>query len=114
MIPVGGSRLVFDNVVSTDEAVEQLANDTYDLVITDQGRSGSSDQSSTAGAAFLDRPIVRSGPPVIVYASRKAEAQGNALRARGARDVTADRRRLFEIVLELLGRGPEPEGELRR
>ena len=76
--------LVFDNVVSTDEALEQLSNDTYDLVITDLGRRGSSDRSSNAGVAFLEQAIVRSGPPVIVYASRKAEAQGEALRDRGA------------------------------
>jgi CheY-like chemotaxis protein len=109
-----GYGLVFDNVVSTDEALEQLANDTYDLVITDLGRRGSSDRSSTAGAAFLENPIVRSGPPVIVYADRKAEAQAQALRDRGAREMTADRERLFEIVLDLLGCGPEPAGELRR
>lgn len=61
--------IVFDSVVCTDEALEQLTNETYDLVITDLGPENSSDCSATAGAAFLDPPIVRTGgPPVIVYA----------------------------------------------
>ena len=41
--------IVFDNVVSTSEAVQQLANESYDLVITDLGRRGSSDRSQRAG-----------------------------------------------------------------
>ncbi len=42
--------IVFDSVVSTTEAVEQLANDSYDLVITDLGRRGSSNRSASAAA----------------------------------------------------------------
>ena len=55
--------IVFDSVVSTVEALEQLTNETYDLVITDLGREGSSDHSATAGARFLEHPIVRAGGP---------------------------------------------------
>jgi CheY-like chemotaxis protein len=55
--------IVFDNVVSTDEAVEQLAFESYDLVITDLGRERSSDRSFTAGSAFLDHPSVKKGRP---------------------------------------------------
>ena len=47
--------IVFDNVVSTAEAIEQLQSESYDLVITDLGRQGSSDGSSTAGATLLDQ-----------------------------------------------------------
>jgi len=108
--------IVFDNVVSTDEAVEQLTNEHYDLVITDLGRQGSSDRSSTAGAAFLEQPVVRQGgPPVIVYAGRFAMLQRDELVKRGALDVTASREELLKMVLAVLGRGPETaSGDLER
>ena len=107
--------IVFDNVVSTDEAVEQLKNETYDLVITDLGRRDSSDRSATAGAAFLDQPVVRhGGPPVIVYAGRWAVAQRDDLVKRGALDVMANREHLLDTVLEVLGRKSEPTRDLER
>jgi CheY-like chemotaxis protein len=107
--------IVFDCVVSTDEALEQLTNETYDLVITDLGRRGSSDRSATAGAAFLEQPIVRNGgPPVIVYAGTWAVIQRDELVRRGALDVMANREHLFAKVLEILGRTPPPTGDLQR
>ena len=107
--------IVFDNVVSTDEAVEQLRNETYDLVITDLGRRDSSDRSATAGAAFLDQPVVREGgPPVIIYAGRSAVAHRDELVKRGALDVMANREHLLATVLKVLGRGPEPAHDLER
>jgi CheY-like chemotaxis protein len=107
--------IVFDSVVSTDEALEQLANESYDLVITDLGREYSSDRSATAGVAFLDQPIVRSGgPPVIVYAGRWAVAQRDELVGRGALAVMADRQPLFDTVLGVLGRSPPTGGDLER
>jgi CheY-like chemotaxis protein len=107
--------IVFDNVVSTEEALEQLTNESYDLVITDLGRQGSSDRSTTAGAAFLEQPIIRNGgPPVIVYAGTWAVAQRQDLVNRGALDVMANREHLLATVLQVLGRGPEPDGDLER
>jgi CheY-like chemotaxis protein len=107
--------IVFDSVVSTDEALEQLASESYDLVITDLGREHSSDQSATAGAAFLDQPIVRSGgPPVIVYAGSWAVAQRDELIGRGALDVMSNREHLFDTVLGVLGRSPPTGGDLER
>ena len=101
--------IVFDCVVSTDEAREQLAQESYDLVITDLGREGSSDRSASAGAAFLEQPILRDGgPPVIVYAGRWAVAQRAELVRKGAIDVMNDREHLLVTVLQLLGRAPEP------
>jgi CheY-like chemotaxis protein len=103
--------IVFDNVVSTDEAVEQLANETYDLVITDLGRQGSSDRSSTAGAAFLAQPVLRQGgPPVIVYAGTWAVWQRDDLVRQGALDVMSNREQLIATVLDVLGRRVEPAG----
>lgn len=107
--------LVFDSVVSTEEALEQLVNETYDLVITDLGREGSSDRSATAGAAFLEQPIVRDGgPPVIVYAGIWAVARREALLGLGALEVTDNREQLCATVLEVLGRSPPPADELQR
>ena len=107
--------IVFDSVVSTEEALEQLVNETYDLVITDLGRRGSSDRSATAGATFLEQSIVRGGgPPVIVYAGVWAVAQKDDLVGRGALDVMANREELFATVLAVLGRNPEVSDDLQR
>ena len=107
--------IVFDSVVSTAEAIEQLVNESYDLVITDLGRKGSSDRSASAGAAFLDQPVIRDGgPPVIVYAGTWAVAQRADLMRRGAIDVMANREALIESVLAILGRSPDTAEELER
>jgi len=104
--------IVFDNVVSSREAIDQLANESYDLVITDLGRLASSDRSADAGATFLDDPAVRpSGPPVIVYAGLWAVRQREELKRRGAIDVMAGRAQLIETVLRLLGRSEEPPSQ---
>jgi CheY-like chemotaxis protein len=107
--------IVFDNVVSTEEALDQLARESYDLVITDLGREGSSDASATAGAAFLEQPVLRQGgPPVIVYAGTWAVLQREDLRRRGALDVMANREQLLQTVLQVLGRGAAPAADLVR
>ncbi len=106
--------IVFDNVVSTDEALDQVASETYDLVITDLGRPASSDRSGTAGARFLEDPKVRSGPPVIVYASPQAMRQRDELMKGGALDVISDREQLLAAVLNVLGRSQDPSNDLRR
>ena len=106
--------IVFDNVVSTEEALEQLAAESYDLVITDLGRQGSSDRSGTAGAAFLEHPVVRGGPPVIVYAGRYAVTQRDDLIGRGALDVMSSREQLLKTVLTVLGRDQDAGDDLER
>ena len=107
--------IVFDNVVSSSEAIDQLVNESYDLVITDLGRPGSSDRSATAGAALLDLAALRGGgPPVIVYAGSWAVAQRDELVQRGALDVMANTAQLYATVLQVLGRGGLPEGDLQR
>jgi CheY-like chemotaxis protein len=107
--------IVFDNVVSTDEAKEQLANETYDLVITDLGRRGSSDRSSSAGSVLLEEDAVKkTAPPVIVYAGANAVAQKARLVRLGAVNVTDDRSELIDSVLRTLGRNPEFPTDLVR
>jgi CheY-like chemotaxis protein len=97
--------ILFDNIVSTGEAIEQLRFSRYDLVITDLGREKSSDRSYDAGRELLDHPVItEGGPPVIVYGGRTAVAQSEALLARGAFGVTADPGSLFALVRKALGR----------
>jgi CheY-like chemotaxis protein len=108
--------IVFDNVVSTKEAVAQLAFESYDLVITDLGRQHSSDRSVTAGSEFLKNPKVKdTGPPVIVYAGTWAVKQRDELVGLGASEVMANREQLITTVLQMLGRAPQqPAGDLNR
>jgi CheY-like chemotaxis protein len=97
--------ILFDNVVSTIEAIEQLSFSRYDLVITDLGRLGSSDRSRAAGFDLLSHPVIRDGgPPVIVYGGRTAVGQADALEARGAFGVAAGQGDLYRLVRRALSR----------
>lgn len=97
--------ILFDNVVSTVEAIEQLSFGRYDLVITDLGRLGSSDRSRSAGSDLLSHPVISDGgPPVIVYATSKAVAQTDALKARGAFGVADGWEDLYRLVRRALSR----------
>lgn len=97
--------IVFDNVVSTQEAIEQLKYESYDLVITDMGRRASTDRSNEAGAEFLQHPaIAMGGPPVIVYAGTWAVRRRDEYVALGALDVMSNREHLLDTVLRVLGR----------
>jgi CheY-like chemotaxis protein len=107
--------IVFDNVVSTAEALAQLTTEDYDLVITDLGRRGSSDRSNVAGVDLLANPALSGGPPVVVYAGTWAVRQRAQLVAQGAAGVMADREELLRTVVELLGRSDDRStGDLER
>jgi CheY-like chemotaxis protein len=97
--------IVFDCVVSTTEAVEQLKCESYDLVITDLGRTESADRSDSAGEALLALEFLRSsGPPVIVYGGRSVITRSDELMQLGAICATADSSQLHAAVLASLGR----------
>jgi CheY-like chemotaxis protein len=102
--------IVFDNVVSTAEAIEQLRTSTYDLVVTDLGRRWSSDRSRDAGRELLANAVITGGgPPVVIYAGREAVEQEAALRALGAFGVSQSREHLLALVRQALGRPGGPE-----
>ena len=99
--------VIFDNVVSSAEAIEQLLMSSYDLVITDLGRRN--DGSQDAGRDLLRHPVITDGgPPVVVYAGRNAVARRDELMALGAFGVSANRENLYELVYQALGR-PAPD-----
>jgi CheY-like chemotaxis protein len=99
--------VVFDNVVSTAEAIAQLQGTTYDLVITDLGREESSDQSRVAGAELLASPVIADGgPPVVVYGGRGVEQWRDLLTSAGAFGVTSSPAQLLHLVRQALGRAP--------
>jgi CheY-like chemotaxis protein len=100
--------IVFDNVVSSAEAIEQLRLSTYDLVISDMGRGGSSDRSHTAGRQLLRDPVISDGgPPLIVYADRQAAKQRADLLREGAFGATDNPVELVALVRAALGRREE-------
>jgi hypothetical protein len=97
--------ILFDNVVSTIEAIEQLSFSRYDLVITDLGRLDSSDRSQAAGSDLLSHPVISDGgPPVILYGSWMPVPHADALKARGAFGVAASQGDLYRLVHEALSR----------
>ena len=100
--------IVFDNVVSTMEAIAQLQTSTYDLVITDLGRMWSSDGSLEAGHRLLAEPVIADGgPPVIVYGHPQyAPQEREKLYQLGVYGVSWMPHQLFALVLRALGRAP--------
>ena len=104
---LGGDGIVFDNVMSTAEAIAQLRLSSYDLVITDLGRRASSDRSGDAGRELLTSPVIADGgPPVVVYAGWSAARREAELTGLGAFGVSRDRGHLLELVRQALGRTP--------
>ena len=87
-------------VTSTEDALEKMKTDSFDLVISDMGRPG----DSQAGYTLPDK-LRASGDntPLIVYAAHRPRDQSES-RRRGALGYTNRPNELFEIVLSALGR----------
>jgi CheY-like chemotaxis protein len=87
---------------STDEAIEKLARQKFDAIISDMGRP----PDLQAGYTLLDQLRANGDrTPFIIYAgSRAAEHQAEA-RRRGAVGCTNHPSELLEMVLAAIGRG---------
>lgn len=97
--------VIFDTVVSTSEAIDQLINETYDLVISDLSRSNSSDSSVIAGEDLLAHEVIaQGGPPVVIYGGMNVVMRMQALSDMGASLVTSNQVELINGVLDILGR----------
>lgn len=83
--------------LSTDEALDRLHRDIYDIIISDLGRPG----DDMAGRTLL-RKVRELGLsiPYIVYASARVLPLRDELVAAGALDCTNDPTTLFSLVVE--------------
>jgi CheY-like chemotaxis protein len=89
---------------STEDALDQVNRQAFDLIISAMGRP----PDPRAGYTLLDKlRAVGNRTPFIIYAgSRSPEHQGEA-RQHGAIGCTNRPNELFEMVLSALGRGPQ-------
>jgi CheY-like chemotaxis protein len=104
----------FDNVVSTQEAVEQLRNSSYDLVITDLSQYTVDERSSLAGFNALQSVLTAAGPPVIVYAGNNAMRLRDEVVRRGGIGSTKYREELYALIEKALGRTMPSDSALER
>jgi CheY-like chemotaxis protein len=88
--------------LSTDEALEKLARQKFDAIISDMGRP----PDPQAGYTLLDH-LRASGDrtPFIIYAGSRAPEHQAESRRRGAVGCTNQPSELLEMVLAAIGRG---------
>lgn len=86
---------------STDQALENLKRQSFDVIISDMGRP----PDAQAGYTLLDK-LRASGDrtPFIIYAGSRAPEHRAEARRRGALGCTNRPDELFEMVLSALGR----------
>lgn len=96
-----GIRFVIST--STDDAVERLRSERYDLIISDMGRP----PDSQAGYTLLSkvREELKFKTPYLIYATSNAPEHDAEARQRGANGSTGNPRDLFQRVVAILGRG---------
>jgi CheY-like chemotaxis protein len=86
---------------STDEALEKVARQPFDAIISDMGRP----PDPRAGYTLLDElRATGNRTPFIIYASSRDPAHRAEARRRGAVGCTNRPDELFEMVLSALGR----------
>lgn len=89
---------------STEDALDQINRQTFDLIISDMGRP----PDPRAGYTLLDT-LRASGnrTPFIIYAGSRSPEHQEESRQHGAIGCTNRPNELFEMVLSALGRGPQ-------
>lgn len=93
-------NIKFDLAISTNQALQLLSENTYDLIITDMGRGNESD----AGLTLLKKiKKIKYESPVIVYASRNAiRKYGDDALHYGAYKVTNGVGNIVSLIMDLL------------
>ena len=84
---------------STDDALDKLKSNIYDLIITDMKRPG----DGLAGYTLLREKIKRGNKtPLIIYTGYSTLEQRAEAKRAGAFDSTYDPQDLFELVLKAI------------
>lgn len=96
-----GIRFVLST--STDDAIERLHTERYDLIISDMGRPPDSQAGYTLLARVRDELKLKT--PYLIYASSNAPEHDAEARQRGANGSTGNPGDLFQRVVAILGRG---------
>jgi esterase/lipase superfamily enzyme/CheY-like chemotaxis protein len=85
-----------DDVTSTERALEAIARESYDIVLSDLGRAEGTDAGVDLLQTLHERGVER---PFIIYATRAAQLRERATKA-GAFGITNDSAELFALVVE--------------
>jgi CheY-like chemotaxis protein len=86
--------------LSTDDALDQLRHQTFDLIISDMGRP----PDAQAGYTLLDKlRAAGDQTPFVIYASSRSIEHVSEARRRGAQGCTNFPQELFTIVSRILG-----------
>ncbi len=86
---------------STEEALERIRKQSFDVIISDMGRPG----DSTAGFTLLDKlRAAGNKTPFIIYAGPRAIQLRSEARQKGALGSTNRADELFELVVSAVGR----------
>ena len=84
---------------STEEALQELGNEYFDVVISDMGRPPDAQAGYTLLKEMRDHGNTT---PFIIYAGSKAPQHREEAKTRGAQGCTNDPNELFELVLSHL------------
>ncbi|MFI5029314.1 MAG: response regulator [Reyranellales bacterium] len=90
-----------DNALSTEEAAQKLSTRTYDVIISDMGRSGDPEAGKTL-LKHLQTKNIRI--PTVIYAGRWAAAHRSDAAALGAALITNDAGEVYSYVVNSIRR----------
>lgn len=97
-------RINVETALSTQDALEKLDHERFDVIISDMGRPGDARAGYTLLRALSERG---STTPVIIYAGSDSDELRKEAIAAGAVDSTNSPQRLFyEVTSILTGDGP--------
>ena len=98
----GELQINVETALSTDEALQHLERERFDVIISDMGRPGDDRAGYTLLRALAERSDTT---PVIIYAGSDSEQHRKEARAAGAIDSTNRPDRVFSEVTSILTGG---------